>query len=161
MASGTPSAPDPAPALAPQRLGDGRSVRLRLGDGRPVWLRACVDKPDEDAEIVAADADGRVVGRAGYRRVYGPRAVLTLTVDDELLSAGLAETMIATISSIAAAADISKLLMRVPLSDDRLLGLLVDGFGARCRRDVSYVDLELDAVATCSHGCVVRADAVS
>lgn len=152
MASGTPSAPDPAPALVPPEAAERARVALRLSDGRPAWLRACANRPDEHAEIVAADADGRVVGRAEYRRVYGPRAVLTLTVDDELRCPGLAGAMIAAIASIAAAAEISTLLMRVPLSDDRLLALLADEFGARCRRDVSCVDVELDAVATCGTG---------
>lgn len=145
MASDTPSAPDPALELAPPGSAERRRVPLRLRDGTPAWLRAWADAPGEHAEIVADDAGGRVVGRAEYRRVYGPRAALTLMVDDKLLCAGLAEAMIGTISSIAAAAAISKLLMRVPLCDERLVGLLVD-FGARCRRDASYADIELDAV---------------
>lgn len=147
MVSGTPSAPDPTPALAPPDAAERGRASLRLHDGTPVSLRTpWADMPEERAEIVAEDADGRIIGRAEYRRVYGPRAVLTLTVDDKLSRGGLAEPMIATISSIAAAAAISKLLLRVPLSDERLLGWLVDDLGARCRRDASYVEVELDAV---------------
>jgi hypothetical protein len=189
MATGTQSAADATAALASPASKERSGMPVRLRDGTPAWLRACADTPEERAEIVAEDADGSVVGRAEYRRVYGLRAALTLTVDDELWCAGLAEAMIATISSIAAAAAISKLLMQVPLSDERMLVVLVDDFGARCRRDVSYVDVELDAGrhaeriaasrggATAGgldgtsapsglHGlanaaCVVRADAVS
>jgi GNAT superfamily N-acetyltransferase len=148
MASDTPSAPDRAHALAPLGGAERGRVALRLPDDTPVWLRtSCAGTPEEHAAIVAEAAGGRAVGRADYRRVYGSRAVLTLTIDDELRAAGLAQALLGAISDVAAAAGISKLLLRVPRSDEALLGVLVDEFAARFRRAMSYVEVELDAGA--------------
>lgn len=118
---------------------------LRLRDGTPVWLHASdpADAHGERAEIVALGRDGCDLGRVGYRRIYGPRAVLTLAVDDESSSRGLAEALIAAVAATAAGAGIATLMIRVAASDERLLGMLARAFAARWRREGSHVDVEL------------------
>ena len=148
MATGTRSASDAAPSL-PAVARDAPQRSLRLDDGTVVWLRCSqpAGVRDERAEVVA-DAIARPgVGRAAYRRVYGPRAVLTVALDEELWPAGLATALIAAIGAIAAAAGISTFLLRVSPTDERLLDVLAGEFAARCRRDGADVDVELDAAA--------------
>jgi len=144
MASDTRSAPERAPAPA---SAEHPGVPLRLRDGTPVWLRSTelAHARDECAEIVADLAERRVIGRVSYRRVYGPRAVLTLAVDDRYWPLGLSEALIGSIGPLATAAGISKFLIRIPASDDRMLALLVDDFAARCMREGSYIDAEIEA----------------
>jgi hypothetical protein len=140
MAIDTQSAPDFAPV---ERSG----VPLRVRDGLVVWMRSldAASAPEERAEIVAEDAGGRVVGRVSYRRIYGLRAVLTLTVDDTFWGCGLPEALIGSIGPVAATGGILRFLMRIPASDERLLRMLVDDFAARCRLDGCDADVELDA----------------
>ncbi len=149
MAIDTQSAPDSAAALAPLGSTAPAGVPLRLRDGLAVWLRSieAASASDERAEIVAEDAGGRVVGRVAYRRVYGLRAVLTLTVDETFWHCGLPEALIADIGPMAVAGGISRFLMRIPASDERLLRMLVDDFAARCSLDGSDADVELDAAS--------------
>lgn len=121
-------------------------VPLRLRDGTVVWLRSIEpDAPAERAEVVATVRDGRDVGRAGYRRVYGPRALLTLTIVEDLWPSGLARELVGSIGAVAAGAGIATFLVRVSVWEDRLLELLVDELGGRSRREGSYVDVDLDA----------------
>jgi hypothetical protein len=121
-------------------------VPLRLCDGTVVWLRSTEpNAPAERAEIVAELRGGRDVGRAGYRRVYGLRAVLTLTIVEDLWPSGLARELVSSIGAVAAAAGIATFLVRVSVCEDRLLELLVDELGGRSRREGTYVDVDLDA----------------
>jgi hypothetical protein len=124
-------------------------VPLRLRDGTPVWLTSTepAGAGDERAEIVATGVDARVIGRVAYRRVYGPRAVLTLAVDDELSPLGLPEALIASAGLAAAAGGISTFMIRVPTAEYPLLALLVARFGARCTCEPSFVDAELATVS--------------
>lgn len=143
MAAAAVAAPAAAPALAPPPERSGEP--LCLCDGTPVWLRSTgpATDCDERAELLAEDAGGRAVGRVAYRRVYGPRAVLTLEVDDELWPLGLPEALIAGVGPLAATGGISTLLVRIPESDERLLGLLLDEFAARLMRDMQDVEVEV------------------
>ena len=143
MAIDTQSAADCAPAAAGLEQRSG--VPRRLRDGTPVWLRTVdpASPVEEHAAIVAEEAAGHAVGRVAYRRVYGPRADLTLAVDDELWPCGLAELLIAGIGPIAAVGGISRFLVRVAVFDERLLALLAGELGTRWRREGSYVDVEL------------------
>jgi hypothetical protein len=144
MAIDTPSAFDSAPALG---LTARSGVALRVRGGLAVWLCStdAASAPDERAEIVAEDAGGCVVGRVAYRRVYGLRAVLTLTVEETFWQCGLPQALIVSIGPMAVTGGISRFLMRIPASDERLLRMLVDDFGARCRLDGCDADVELDA----------------
>ncbi len=151
MAIDTQSAPDSAPALrpvAPLGSTERSGVPLRLGDGVAAWLCSLesASAPDEHAEVVAEDPGGRVIGRVAYRRIYGLRAELTLTVDATYWNAGLPQTLIGSIGRVAAAGGIARFLMRIPASDERLLRMLVDDFSGRCRLDGSHADVELDAL---------------
>ncbi|MGH2941632.1 MAG: hypothetical protein ACRDLN_02490 [Solirubrobacteraceae bacterium] len=101
---------------------------------------------DPGAEVVANDLDGRTVARAAYTRVYGPRAVITLDVDDPFWHRGLPETLLADLCLRAARAGISTFLARARASDVRLLAMLRREFSARESRDGQYVDIELSTV---------------
>lgn len=107
--------------------------------------------PASDERAVAAfDADGRTLGRVEYRRVYGPRAVLTLDIDDAHWHRGLPEMLLADACEHAAADGISTFLMRARAGDVRLLALLREEFAAREVRDGRFaeVDVELATAAT-------------
>jgi GNAT superfamily N-acetyltransferase len=123
---------------------------VRLHDATTVWLcaGACGASPagDED-EIAARDADGRALGRVAYRRVYGPRAVLALEVDDALWHRGLPAALLAAACDRAAAHGSSTFLVRVRAGDLRLLALLRERFAAGEVRDGGFVDVELATVA--------------
>lgn len=119
-------------------------ARLLLGDGTAVWLRHAeiAGRPDQREEIAALDPHARRVGVTSYERVYGPRAFVTLAVDDEYWHRGLPEALLRRLCASAAARGISTFIVRVQASDVRLLGLLRHGFAARWRREGSYVDAE-------------------
>ena len=138
--SATHSAPPP-PGAEPVRLlpGDGSAVRLRAVAG----VAGAATGDDERAEIVAEDLDGRVLGRAGYARVYGPRAVVTLEVADGLWRGGLPEALLASLCRRAARAGISTLLARVGPRETQLRALLREHLGARVWASGEYVDVEL------------------
>jgi hypothetical protein len=97
----------------------------------------------EERAIAAFDADGRSLGRVEYRRVYGPRAALTLDVEDAHWHRGLPATLLADACAQAAAEGISTFLMRARAGDVRLLALLREEFAAREVRDGAFVDVEL------------------
>lgn len=139
----TPERPSQSSAAGPPGRADGS---LRLHDGTPVWLRPGAEEDPQTggpAELVARAADGRTVGRAAYRRVYGPRAELSIEVDDAFWHRDLPAVLIASLREHAAAAGISTLLVNVSASDVRLVALLCQDFAARARRDDARVDVEL------------------
>lgn len=103
----------------------GPAAQLVLADGSSVRLAVRgLDTAGEWACILAADAAGLVVGRAAYARVYGPRAELTLVVDDAYGDRGLADALLTALRARAAEHGIATLLVRVRPSDVRLLALL-------------------------------------
>jgi hypothetical protein len=116
---------------------------LRLRDGTAVRLLAVAASPDDErAELTAIDEDGRVVGRLVYARVYGPRAVVTLEVDDALWHLGLPHALLGRSCDRAARLRISTFLARVRASDVRLLALLRHEFAASESRHGQHVDVE-------------------
>lgn len=117
------------------RLHDGTLVRLTLDEPGVV--------PGERAELSARDAGEQLVGRVAYRRVYGPRAELSIDVDDAYWHRGLPALLIGSLRERAAAAGISTFLVTAGASDVRLLALLSGDFGARCTRDGALVRGEL------------------
>jgi len=127
-----PAAPDPA---AP--------ARLRLRDGTAVTLHASDPAIAGDARAtITGQADGHAAGVVSYARVYGPRAVLWIEVEDAFWHRGLPERLLTALGSRAEQVGIATFLMRVPAGDIRLLALLCERFSARTRRDGGYVDLE-------------------
>jgi hypothetical protein len=127
------------------RTAASREASWNLRDGTLVWPRfaqppsAC----EERAEIVAEDAARRVVGSAAYRRVYGPRAVLSLEASDGYWRRGLPAVLLDQIRALAALGGISTLLLRAPVTDERMLALLRGMPGARSRAEDRHVDFEL------------------
>ena len=115
-------------------LRDGTSIALRTVD---------VDRCGEEHAAVVAEAGGRTVGRAAYARVYGPRALLTLDVDEAFWHRGLRELLLARLCARAACAGISTFVIRARAADVRLVALLRAQFAARGTRDGAHVDLEL------------------
>jgi GNAT superfamily N-acetyltransferase len=100
--------------------------------------------PDGDRAAIAAVVEGQVVGRASYTRVYGPRAELSLVIDEAHWHLGLPETLLDAISTHAAGFGITTFLMRVSAADVRLLALLRQGFDARGRRESAHVEIEFE-----------------
>jgi hypothetical protein len=131
-------------AIAPPAASDAGAAaaceRLSLWDGTAATLRG---HADGHGAAMAAEVDGRLVGRVIYTRVYGPRAVLSLDVDEEFMQLGLTELLLAAIGELAAKDGIATFLMRLPAKEIWLLARLRADFGARWRRDGSYVDVEL------------------
>lgn len=118
--------------------------QVRLSDGSEVTVRLRMLDPHGDrVTVVAKDATGRIAGRASYVRVYGARAELTLALGDGLWRSGLAEVLVATLCDTAARHGISVLLVRLPVSDERVRTVLVEQFGAREVRSADSADLEL------------------
>lgn len=122
--------------------------QLWLRDGTAVWLRTIArDRgaaipESERAEIEAVDADGRPAGRLTYARVYGPRAEVSLEVDDAFWHRGLSEALLDRSCRQAACLGISTFLACVRASEVRLLALLRENFAARESRNGQYVDVE-------------------
>ena len=117
----TASSPTPEPGA----IAAGGAATLVLADGSSVGLAVRgLDTAGEWARILAADAAGRVVGRAAYARVYGPRAELTLVVEDAYWDRGLADALLTALRAHAAEHGIATLLVRVRPSDVRLVALL-------------------------------------
>jgi GNAT superfamily N-acetyltransferase len=120
-----------------------RGEELSLHDGTAVRLHAVAAVPgDERAEIAAVDADGRIVGRVTYARVYGPRAEVALDVDAAFWHLGLPRALLDRSRDRAACLGISTFLARVPASDVRLLALLRHEFAASESRHGQHVDVE-------------------
>jgi len=119
------------------RLHDATAFELRLID----LERHAALSGDECAAVVA-EVDGRVCGHASYARVYGPRAVLLVEVDDAFWHHGLAGALLIALSCRAARLGITTFLVRVCANDIRLLALLRERFGAHGGRDGAHVALE-------------------
>lgn len=132
----------PSRAAGDDALAPVREVRLSDGSAATVRLRM-IDPHGDRATVVADDAAGRIAGRAGYRRVYGARAELTLALGDDVWSSGLSEVLVATLGQAAAQQGISRFLVRLPVDDERVRTLLVGRFGAREVRSADSADLEL------------------
>ena len=118
-----------------------------LRDGSALTLSVIELDPHGDrVAVVAEDVSGRAVGSAGYSRVYGRRAELTLDVDRRLWHRGLAETLLLTLADLAAARGIATLLVPLRGLEDRTRALLVERFGAREAPAADPVDLEIATV---------------
>jgi hypothetical protein len=138
-----PGAPGPdqrpaasCPAWAP--LPDGTTVRLSaidldLGPGHAF---------DDRVAVIADDGRGRVIGRASFRRVYGPRAVFALEVGPDMWHLGLPGILVERLCERAAQAGIAVFVARVPAAQLELLALLRASFAARQTRDGTHVDVE-------------------
>jgi hypothetical protein len=126
-------------AEQPPLVGDATTLQLRTAD-----LEGAAGAPDGDRAAIAAVVEGQVVGRASYTRVYGPRAELSLVIDDVHWYGGLPETLLAAISTHAAGFGITTFLMRLCAADVRLLALLREDFAARGRRDSAHVEIEFE-----------------
>lgn len=117
---------------------------VRLPDGSLVTVRLrMLDARGDRVEVVAKDATGRIAGRATSARVYGPRAELRLALDDGYWRSGLGEILTETLCHVAAQQGISRLLVRLPVSDERIRTMLVARFGARELGSAPSSDLEL------------------
>jgi hypothetical protein len=143
MVAATPSRIDPSAPHAQIALPAAEPVDLR--NGSAVWLHAIAPDSvrDERGELAAMDADGRTVGWIAYRRVYGPRAELTLEVDDALWHAGLPEALLGSAGRRADAGGIATFLVSVARSDGRLLLLLSDGVVRASPTRTGWLDVEL------------------
>jgi hypothetical protein len=147
MPTGQLSAPSHGRVRAP-RAPRVAGEELRLRDGARVLLRALVhDLGAERAAITAADANGRIVGTAAFVRVYGPRAELTLEVDDAWWQPGLPEVLLADLCDLAALSGIATFLARVPPAEIRYRTLLIERFAARDERAGDRVDLAIATAA--------------
>jgi CBS domain-containing protein len=130
------------------RTGRPAGQQVVLRDGTTVALRTIdVDRHGafcgEEHAAIVAEAEDRTVGRAAYSRVYGPRALLTLDVDEAFWHCGLRELLLARLCARAACVAIWTFVIRVGASDVRLVALLREQFAARGTRDGAHVDLEL------------------
>jgi hypothetical protein len=119
-------------------LPDGTAVRLSaidldLGPGHAF---------DDHVAVIADDGRGRVIGRAAFRRVYGPRAVFALEVGPEVWHLGLPAILVEQLCERAAQAGIAAFIARVPAAQLELLALLRTSFAARQTRDGTHVDVE-------------------
>lgn len=158
MVIATPSGPS-APAVPAAGATSGLFVRgglaVRL---REVDVEGAGVLGDEYACIAAEDREGRTVGRAVYRRVYGPRAELTLEIDDALWHSGLPALLVASLCQHAARVGITKLLARVPARDIVLLALLREDFAGHETRDGTHVDVELSTAVALPSGWTTEPD---
>jgi CBS domain-containing protein len=148
---------EPATPSAAERGEQPPDRHPSLRDGTPVSLwttdraRGAATGADEHAAIFAA-AGARTVGRASYARLYGPRAEVTLEIDDDFWHRGLPELLLARLCAGAADAGISTFVIRARASDVLLLALLRERFAARGARDGAHVDLELSTAAAARSG---------
>jgi hypothetical protein len=118
-------------------------ARLRLRDGTPVTLQTSdAAIGGDDRATIAAQAEDHIAGEVSYARVYGPRAMLWIEVEDAFWHRGLPELLLTELCSRAAQLGIATFLVRVPAGDIRLLALLCERFAARSRRDGGHVDVE-------------------
>jgi acetyltransferase (GNAT) family protein len=122
------------------RLHDTRAFELRMID-----LERHAAFPDDERAAIVAEVDGRVCGHASYVRVYGPRAVLLIDVDDAFWRHGLPGALLVALGVRATRLGIATFLVRVCAANIRLLALLREEFSAHGRRDGAYVELEFPA----------------
>jgi GNAT superfamily N-acetyltransferase len=136
----------PATEGTPERvlLLDGTTARLSaidldLGPGTAF---------DDHVALIADDACGRMIGRATFQRVYGPRAVLDLEVEPALWHFGLPALLLEHLCARAARAGIVVFIARVPAAQVELLALLRAEFAARGTCEGAYVDVEFSTSVT-------------
>lgn len=117
---------------------------MTLPDGTMVSLRsgAILSDGTAGAEFLAADAYGEDVGRGAYVRLYGPRAEMTLDVDEGFWHRGVPGALLDALVAHAAREGISTLLARVHASDVRMVALLRERVHARTTRDGAHVHVE-------------------
>jgi hypothetical protein len=134
-------------SAVPGAPGTDAAARLRLRDGTAVTLRTSDLARDptiagDERATITAQAEGHIAGKVSYTRVYGPRAVLCIEVEDAFWHRGLPELLLTALCARAARLGIATFLMRVGAADVRLLALLRERFDACARRDRGHVDLE-------------------
>lgn len=128
----------------------GENRRSRLHDGTEVALQTVDVQPhgaisgDQRAAVTARVGD-RVAGHVSYERVYGPRAVIRIDVDDAYWHRGLPELLLDALGARASALGITTFLIRADARDIRLIALLRNHFAARGERDGDDVRLECPA----------------
>jgi GNAT superfamily N-acetyltransferase len=132
------------------RLLDGTTARLSaidldMGPGHAF---------DDRVVLIADDGCGRMIGRAAFGRVYGPRAVLELEVDPALWHFGLPAILLERLCARAARAGIVALIARVPAAQVELLALLRAEFGARGTCEGAYVDVEFSTSVPGPERCI-------
>lgn len=141
VAQHTHSAPAPAARGGDRAHGDdGGTIELRA-----IELARHPALPEDEHIAVVAQVGGHVAGQASYQRIYGPRAMLSLDVDDAFWRHGTPQLLIAALAERASLLGIGTFRMRVRASDLRLLAMLREDFGARGARDGGYVELEFPA----------------
>jgi GNAT superfamily N-acetyltransferase len=118
--------------------------RLCLRDGTAVALRT---SDDSERAAIAAQAEDRIAGEVSYARVYGPRAEVSIAIDDAFWHRGLPELLLSALGAHAARLGITTFLVRARAGDVRLLALLCERYAARACRDGAYVDLEFPVAA--------------
>jgi GNAT superfamily N-acetyltransferase len=123
-----------------ERLHDMTAFELRMID-----FERHAALSDGERVAVVAEVDGRICGNASYVRVYGPRAVLLMDVDDAFWQHGLPGALLIALCARATRLGIATFLVRVCAADIRLLALLREEFGAHGRRDGAYVELQCSA----------------
>ena len=126
------------------RLLDGTTARLSaidldLGPGNAF---------DDHVALIADDSCGRMIGRATFRRVYGPRAVVELEVEPPLWHFGLPAILLERLCARAARAGIVAFIARVPAAQVELLALLRADFAAHGACSGAYVDVEFSTSVT-------------
>ena len=103
---------------------------------------------DDRVAVIADDARRRVIGRASFQRVYGPRAVVELEVDPALWHLGLPAILLERLCARAACAGIALFVARVPAAHVELLALLRAEFGASETCEDAHVDVEFSTSST-------------
>ena len=102
----------PAPARAGARA--AAATARRRGCRRSTSTSGPGNAFDDHVALIADDACGRMIGRAAFQRVYGPRAVLELDVDPALWHLGLPAILLERLCARAARAGIVVFIARVP-----------------------------------------------
>lgn len=126
----------------------GASELRQLSDGTPVRLRSICPRAaralgeEDHAGVAADDLGGSTVGWATYTRVYGPRAEVTLRVDQSFWHRGLPEELIGDLGAHAAHAGIATFLVSARAVDLPLLALLRAEFRSRETIDGALVRVE-------------------
>lgn len=138
----THSGPEPAPTRGGDRAHGDDDAMTEL---RRIELARHPALPEDERIAVVARVGGQVAGEASYQRIYGPRAVLSLDVDEAFWHLGTPQRLIAALGEQASLLGIATFLIRVRASDLRLLAMLREDFGARGRRDGGFVELQFPA----------------
>ena len=103
---------------------------------------------DDHVALIADDSCGRMIGRATFQRVYGPRAVVELDVEPSLWHFGLPAILLERLCARAARAGIVAFIARVPAARVELLALLRADFAAHGSCAGAHVDVEFSTSVT-------------